>query len=413
MRGHIRKRGDSWSIVVELGRDPVTGKRKQQWQSIKGTKKDAERELSLALSHIEQGSYTKPTKVTVGEYLESWLQDYVDMHVSIRTRDRYKEITRLHLIPALGSIDLQSLQPQHIQAYYTKALESGRHDGQGGLSTRTVRLYHGILSSALKQAMRMGMIVRNPAELVDPPRATRKEIPSLDAESVNGFLEVSRDSMYYPVFYTAVYTGLRRGEILGLRWCDIDLDLGTLSVVQTVSTLYNGEYIIKEPKTKNSRRQIALSPSLALLLRKHKEDQEAMRLFDGTPLQRAGLVFSHIDGSPYNPDSVSQTFRKIIKSAGLKAMRFHDLRHAHATLMLKQGVHPKIVSERLGHSSVNITLDTYSHVLPGLQEAAALRFEEGMLLASEDTLKNNRGLQNVCKTAQEAGLTDDFVARKV
>ena len=201
------------------------------------------------------------------------------------------------------------------------------------------------------------------------------------------------------MYFTAVYTGLRRGELLGLRWCDVDLDLGVLSVVQTLHVLNGGELIFREPKTRSSRRTVALSPSLAIMLREHKVKRGAEHLLaTGKPLSPTDLVFSHADGSPYNPDSVGQRFRNIIKKLGLQGTRLHDMRHAHATLMLRQGVHPKIVSERLGHSSVNITLDTYSHVLPGLQEAAALRFEEGLQTASEKAPAENVGLQNVCKT---------------
>ena len=189
-------------------------------------------------------------------------------------------------------------------------------------------------------------------------------------------LQAAESTPYNTCIFTAVYTGLRRSELLGLRWCDIDLDLATLSVVQTLHQIKNGTYIFGKPKTKGSRRQIALSPSLAILLRKHKEKQEFDRILLGKPLSPTGLVFSNPDGRPLRPNSVSRAFERIVKSLGFEGIRFHDLRHTHATLMLQQGIHPKIVSERLGHSSVAITLDIYSHVLPGLQEAAAHRFEE-------------------------------------
>lgn len=197
-------------------------------------------------------------------------------------------------------------------------------------------------------------------------------------DHVRLLLDTAKPTPYYAAFFTAVYTGLRRGELLGLRWCDVDLDLATLSVVQTLHQLRNGDYIFKEPKSKRSRRQIALSPSLAIVLWEHRIKQEHTgRLLD-KPLAPGDLVFSHPDGRPLRPNSISRAFEVIAQSVGLKGTRLHDLRHAHASILLKQGVHPKIVQERLGHSSVSTTLDVYSHVVPGLQEAAARKFDEGL-----------------------------------
>lgn len=224
-------------------------------------------------------------------------------------------------------------------------------------------------------------------------RVTNRGYRAAGPEDVNRFLEAAKATPYYTIFFTAVYTGLRRGELLGLRWCDMDLDLGLLSVVQTLQHIQGGEHIFKEPKSKSGRRQIALPPSLAILLREHRTKEEGTRILAKNPLTPTDLVFSHHDGSPIRPNSVTRAFTTLAHSIGLEGVRFHDLRHAHATLMLRQGIHPKIVSERLGHSTISMTLDIYSHVLPGLQEAAALRFEEGLLTMPPQT----DGLQNVCK----------------
>ncbi len=199
---------------------------------------------------------------------------------------------------------------------------------------------------------------------------------TLEPEHVNKLLDTVRDTLYYDLFYTAIYTGLRRSELLALRWSHIDLDLATLSVVETLHQLHNREFVFRQPKSKKGRRLIALPSSLALLLRDHKAKQELDRMLLGKPLLPNDLVFSNPDGSPLQPDGITKAFTRIARSIGLYGVRFHDLRHTHATLMLWQGIHPKIVSERLGHSSIAITLDTYSHVMPGLQEAAAQRFEE-------------------------------------
>ena len=221
----------------------------------------------------------------------------------------------------------------------------------------------------------MALLSRNIAEAVDPPRVERTNWKTLAPEDVPKFLEAAQEIPYYVLFYTALYTGMRLGELLGLRWCDVDLDMASLSVVQA---LYKRSGVCKmvEPKSSGSRRRIALSPSLALTLRQYKVDQQVQRILTGKPMADSDLLFCHPDGKPLDPGVISHTFAKVVRKAGLSHIRFHDLRHTHATLLLKAGIHPKIVSERLGHANIGITLDTYSHVLPGLQERAAERFDE-------------------------------------
>ena len=387
MKGHVKQRSKgSWTIWIDIGRDPETGKRKQQTITVHGSKKDAERELRAILTRIEGGAHVKPTKLTVGEYLEQWLQDYAAVNTGPRTYEGYAGIVHGHLIPALGSIPLVALQPQHIQTYYSKALQSGRKDGKGGLSAQTIRHDHRVLFEALRHAVKQGMLIRNVAETVDPPHPEHKEMATLGLESVNKLLDAARRTPHYDLFYTALYTGLRRSELLALRWHRVDLELATLSVVETIHQLRNRQYVTRQPKSKRGRRLVALSPSLAVLLREHRTKQEATRGRLGLQLLPNDLVFSHPDGTPLRPNSITRCFKDLANSIGLYGVRFHDLRHTHATLMLQQGIHPKIVSERLGHSSVAITLDTYSHILPGLQEAAARKFDEGLQTASVEVL---------------------------
>ncbi|MBA7503431.1 Tyrosine recombinase XerC [subsurface metagenome] len=376
MRGHIKQRSKgSWSIIIDVGRDPQTGKRRQQWQTVKGTKGDAQRELRETLHSLERGAYVKPQKVSLGEYLKQWVESYAAIHTSPRTTEGYRAIVHRYIVPALGGIPLCQLQPQHLENYYSGALSHGRLDGKGGLSGRTVLHQHRVLSEALSHAVKQGVVVRNVAEAVVPPRPGRIEMSTLASENVPRFLDAARRTPYYVLFYAALYTGMRRGELLGLRWCDIDLGRASISVVQTLYRLSSGEFVIKEPKSPHSRRLVSLSPSLAKLLRGHHAEREAQKALLGERLAGSDLVFAHPDGSPLDPSTVSHGFGRLIRKAGLPHIRFHDLRHTHATLMLKAGVHPKIVSERLGHANIGITLDTYSHVVPGLQEAAALRFD--------------------------------------
>jgi integrase len=385
MRGHIKQRSKgSWSIVVDVGRDPATGKRRQQWYTVRGTKGDAERELRERLRSLETGGYVKPQRTTVGEYLGHWVQTYATMQTSPRTAEGYRAIVGRYLIPALGGILLSQLQPQHLEKYYADALSHGRLDGKGGLSAQTVLHQHRVLSQALSQAVKQGLLARNVAEAVAAPRPGRLQMATLSSGDVPRFLDAARQTPYYVLFYAALYTGMRRGELLGLRWCDIDLGKASISVVQTLHRLSKGGFLIREPKSPHSRRLVALSPSLTELLRRHHAEQEAERVVLGRSLAGEDLVFAHSDGSPLDPSTVTHAFGKLIRKAALPHVRFHDLRHTHATLMLKGGVHPKIVSERLGHANIGITLDTYSHVVPGLQEAAALRFDTLIGLEAEE-----------------------------
>ena len=262
MKGHIYQRAKgTWTMVYDLPADTVTGKRQQKSQTIKGTKRDAQRALREILISVEQGSYVKPNKITLGELLRQWLKDYASMNTTDRTQESYTSIIERHLIPALGKVSLVDLQPQHIQSYYADKLNKGRADGKGGLSARSVVYHHRILSKALDYAVKMGLVVRNVAKVVEPPRAARVTMQTLSPEEVTRFLDVARETDYYVYFATLLYTGLRRGELIALHWRNLDLDSGTLSVVETAYRLGNGEYRIKEPKTPQSRRSVTLPSS--------------------------------------------------------------------------------------------------------------------------------------------------------
>lgn len=232
------------------------------------------------------------------------------------------------------------------------------------------------LHNALKCAVKWGLLVRNPADSIDAPRTTHTEMKVMGEEDLNRFLEVAKPTPNYALFYLALFTGMRRSELLGLRWSDVDLLLYQLSVARTMHRLKNGEIVFTPPKTAKGRRIVSLSPSTSLILQEHGEAQEAIRILQGLHLEENDLVFSKEDGSPLMPNAVTSAWLRLAKRAGLEGIRLHDARHTHASIMLKQGIHPKIVQERLGHSTIAITLDTYSHVTPGLQEAAAKRFDE-------------------------------------
>jgi integrase len=353
MRGHITKRGKgSYTIVIDLGRDPKTGKRQQHWESIKGNKKDAEKRLSELLSQIDNGIFIQPKKTTIEDYLKIWLNDYVKSNLSPKGYERYESIVRVHITPNLGKILLTELKPEHVQKYYTDKLNSG-------LSPRTVRYHHVVLHKALKTAVKWELIIRNVTDAVDPPRPRKTEMTTWDEIEVSKFLEAAKKTEYYPLFHTAIFTGMRRSELLALRWRDVDLTNSQISISRSLHQLKDGTFIFTQPKTVRSQRTIAISPSSISVLKELHEKQKLERLLQEIPLNDDDLVFSHFDGKPLRPNTVSRAWTIIASRAELKVIRFHDARHTHASLMLKQGVHPKIVQERLGHSSIAVTLDTY------------------------------------------------------
>lgn len=375
MKGHIRKRGArSWAIKLDVGRDPITGKRRTKWHTVHGTKRDAERECNRLLHELETGGYVEPTRLTVAEFLSRWLDD-VRPNLRPKTFERYDQIVRHHLIPALGHHPLLKLQPLHVSAAWSKGLAQGRRDGTGGLSAQTVKHHHRILSQALKRAVRWRLVARNPAEDVDPPRPQRKEIAILSREETATLLKaINHTRLYIPVLL-AVTTGMRRGEVLGLRWRDVDLEDGALSVAQVLEQTSDG-LSFQPPKTARSRRLITLPALTVNALRSHKARQAQERLKLGLGRDDDGLVVCRSDGQPVQPRSLTHEFTRQVKRAGGRRVRFHDLRHTHISHLLQNGVHPKVASERAGHASVSITLDVYSHVMPGMQEEAASRIDE-------------------------------------
>lgn len=378
MKGSIQKRvgknGVTWTVVVDLPRDPVTGKRRQKRISAK-TKKEAERLAAQAIHAIDNGNFADSGKQTVADYLEHWLDTYARGACKPTTYDRYASLIRTHIIPAIGHLKLDKLTPMHLTQLYRQKLDGGRLDGKpGGLSARTVRYIHATLHEALHHAMRWGLVVRNVADVVDPPALARKDMQTWDVTQSDAFLSAAEGSRYYPVFALAILTGLRRGELLALRWQDVDLERGELTVRQTLIDR-NGRLEFSTPKTHRSRRSVALPDSAVALLRQHKARQNQERLTAGEAWAALDLVFATELGKPLHPRNLFRAFRQITKQAGVPVIRFHDLRHSHATLLFAAGTHPKVVSERLGHATISITLDTYSHVLPGMQKDAVTQLD--------------------------------------
>lgn len=369
MKGHLHERSPGhWAIIIEM-RDSATGRRKRKWHSFAGTKRQAQVECARLVSEVKVGTYVEPSKTTLGQFLDRWLDD-VRTRVSPKTHERYTQICQKNIAPLLGAIPLAKLRPEQISEAYAKALASGRLKGGGGLSPRTVRQMHAILKSALSEAVKWEILVRSPASAVRGPEVGRAVMRTYDLEQTAELIEAVRGRRIFIPTLLAVLGGLRRGEIAALRWRDIDLAAAQLAIVQSAEQTKTGVRY-KEPKSGRGR-TVALSATLVTELRAHRVQQAQELLQVGKRLSDDDLVVTQADGSPLRPHSLGQEWVRFLARYGaLPRIRFHDLRHAHATHLLASGVHPKVASERLGHSKVAITLDLYSHVLPNMQADAA------------------------------------------
>jgi integrase len=373
MRGSIVKRGTSYSVVVELDRDPTTGKRRQKWHSGYRTKKEAAVAMAELVSSVNRGAYVPKSRQTVAEYVEEWLSAIAPT-VRPSTHYSYARNVRLHVFPYLGSTPLPAVDAGALNGLYARLLADGRRDHQGGgLSARSVSYVHTIVHRALKDAVKWGRLVRNPADAADPPRGASLGSPDMvtwTAAQLATFLDGVRDDRLSAAYFLLATTGMRRGEALGLRWADVDLDDGRAAIQQTVIAV-NHQPVIGTPKTARGRRTVRLDAATVAALREHRKRQAAERLQMGSGWTDHGLVFSRVDGTLLHPERFSRSFGDRVRQLGLPRIRLHDLRHGWATMALGAGVHPEVVQERLGHANIGITLDVYSHVTAGLHDDAA------------------------------------------
>lgn len=373
MKGRVFQRavgrGKPWSYSVDLPRS-ATGKRKQRLKGGFRTKADAEAGLAKLLVEAEQGTSVDPSRTTVAEYLRGWLADTAP---SLRpsTAELYRGAVDNWIVPRIGGLRLQDLGPQHLQGLYGELLESGRTDGAGGLSPRSVRLAHQVLHSSLDRAVDWRLIARNPANSkLDLPRMARTEMKTWTSEQARAFLAATSEDRLRALWQLMLGTGLRRGEALGLRWADTDLEAHRLSVNQTVALRKNQAHL-SEPKTAAGRRTVAVHPKIAEALRQHRTRQHRERLLVGPAWAETDLVFPTSIGTILHPRNLVRDFKAAVERAGVPEIRLHDLRHTAATLALTAGAHPKQVQEMLGHARVAITLDVYSHVTEQMHDEAA------------------------------------------
>ncbi len=397
------KRGTSYLLKYDGPRDPATGRRHQLYKTVRGSLRDAQRELRRLLGQLDDGTHVDPHKLTVAEWLTSWLRDHASTAIGAKSRERYGDMINLHVIPRIGAGPLIKLTPPTIQRLYSDLLTSGRRprltaaDGPAqpaGLAPATVLYVHRVLHLALSTAVRQRLLPRNPAEDVTPPRPAALRSSGVDGDGTEKMRALERDqldtllcafrgSSLFPIVAVAAGTGMRRGEVLALRWSDVDLDRATIRVARSVEDTKAEGIRFKAPKTKQSRRTIGIDPGLVALLRAEwrRQAEEALKL--GIRLAPDHLVFPKSPvalTTPRPPRYVTHDFVARAAKAGFAGLRFHDLRHTHATLLLIGGVPINAVAQRLGHSSPVVTLTVYGHVLRRAEDQAVA--VAGSLLAT-------------------------------
>jgi integrase len=380
MIGHIRRRGTrSWELKFDLGADPATGQRRIRYHAFKGTKREAE--LVRLIATANTGDYVDPSKATLGDFLDRW-EIWAATQVSAKTLERYSQLLRHHVRPHLGRAPIQKLRTIDFAELYGK-LQAAKPDG-AGLAPRTVGHVHRLLHRILGQAVKWTIITRNPVSAAEPPRVSGAEIQILAPGQIKHVLAALRGRRLYPVAVIALATGMRRGEIVALRWGDVDLDGGKIRVERSLEETQAG-LTVKEPKTKAGRRMVAIPDSIVAELRNHWREQQKLRLALG--LGKAAPedpVFPRPDGSLWPPDRLSSTWAKTVAILQLPKITFHALRHTHVSQLIAAGLDVVTVSRRVGHSNPTVTLGLYAHLFGNTDERAAAAVETALASALSD-----------------------------
>jgi integrase len=369
MRGHIRERSPGrWAIVIDT-RDPQTGARKRRWHSFAGTKREAQLQCARLIAEAQGGGAVDPSHETVAGFLDRFERDWVAINVSARTAERYRQLLD-HVRRHLGGRRLQKLRSDELAGLYATLLRSG-------LAARTVRHLHGVTFQALAQAKAWKLIRDNVAEAVKPPPAPDQELPILQPDRAREMLEALRGKPFYLLASLALATGLRRNEMLALRWCDVDLDAGRLRVELALEETQAYGIRVKAPKTRNGRRTIALPASTVAELRAHWKAQQEQRLAAGLgKAPDSAPVFTGLDGRFLSPSAITKAWPRAMAAIGCPEITLHSLRHTHASMLIASGMDILTISRRLGHGSPTVTLKVYGHLIHGTDDRAAQIIEQ-------------------------------------
>ena len=341
----------------------ITGEGNKRKELYGKTRKEVFEKLKKTQQEHQQGVLVTGPQQTMKQYLEHWLDEVHKPTIRLSSYTKYKGLLRRHIVPVIGHIPIQKITPQHVQALYSEKLKEG-------LTARSIHSIHSILHKALDNAVRWGLVARNVCDVVSQPRPLQHEIQPLTKDQAVQLLEAVKAHRLEALLITALATGMRRGELLSLRWSDISFEKRSLQVCRTMSRISGHGYVESETKTAKGRRQILLPQFVVESLKQHRTRQLEARLKAGKVWQERNLVFCNQKGEFLDPSNLLKMFHKLLAKAGLPDVRFHDLRHSAATILLNLGVHPKVVQELLGHSQIGMTMDIYSHVLPTMQRAA-------------------------------------------
>jgi integrase len=368
MTGHIRRRGtNSWRLKFDTGRDPVSGKRNIRFVTVRGTKKQAQAELTKLLAARDTGTLVIPSKTTLAEYLRNWIDVAETLSIAPKTAERYRQLIENQIVPHLGATPMQEMKPAHVKAWHAALLKP-----PAPISARTVGHAHRVLHKALADAVRHELLFRNPASAVSPPKVAASEMKVLDAHQVRLALEAMRKTSIYPQIAILLLTGMRRGELMGLQWRDIDFDTKRMRIERSVEKTKAAGLRLKEPKTKHGRRAIALSEASIGILHEHRKATLEQRLTLALGrLPDDAFVFGSYDGSLRDPDRITQDWKRFSAARGLPRVTLHALRHSHASALIASGADPVVVSRRLGHASPVVTMSVYAHLFDRGDEAAA------------------------------------------
>jgi len=365
-RGHgegsiFQRKDGRWAASITL-----EGRKRKTFYG--KTRREVQEKLKTALHEQQQGKLATGPQQTVRQYLEQWLEEVHKTTIRLSSYHKYRKLLNRHILPALGHIQLQKLSPQLMQAFYTRKLEEG-------LSPSTIHVIHAFMHKGLENALRWGLVSRNVCDVVSPPRQIHHEIQPLTIEQAKRLLEKARGHRLEALLTLAITGGIRRGELIGLRWQEVSFEEHSLYIHHTVDRISGKGYVESEPKTARSRRKIMLPSFVVELLKQHRVYQEEVRLKAGAAWQENDLVFCNRHGGYLHPTHLYEMFQQLLEDAGLPHRRFHDLRHGAATILMAMGIHVKVVQELLGHSNAALTLNVYGHVLPSLQKEAMEKWD--------------------------------------
>ena len=379
--GHIRKRIDStgktsYQITVEGDRDPVSGKRNRHYETVHGTKKQAEAIMRRMIQDMESGGLSVPSSMTVSSWVTEWLENFRP-NIEATTRDGYQEKIKNYITPYFGRIPLKDLKTEYIQQWVNSLQAQG-------LTAKTIRNAYNVLNPALKKAVVMRKIPYNPSDGVELPKLVRPDVDVYDPELCKRAVKAAEGTDMYLIVLLEVTVGLRRGELIALRWPNVDLDAGVIHICEN-TVRANGGTITKEPKSKAGNRNITIGAEVIKALREAREEYDADRKALGKGFHDDGYVIRQKNGEQFKPDSITQKWRRFETQNGLPHIKFHGLRHSNATALIQAGVNPKVVQQRLGHADVSITLNTYTHVTAHMDQEAATKLDDMFFSSSDGT----------------------------